>query len=157
MLRLLSILAITLLAISTGHAAEYAKGHEALEIFDAQGWKNSPTWVMVWVVFMALTFFAGLFFVRNHLIARWVVGGFIAGAILLQIAQAMGVVILSGTIAFIHIIAWSPALYQLLTKRPFLTAEKGAFKTWSGVITATIIFSFIFDIRDSIIYFQHVL
>ena len=154
--------ALLLTSSQYANAETYAKGNGALEIFDYQGLLNSPTWVIVWVFLMLLAFVAGLFFVRRERIARWVVGGFISGMIALQIIELMGVTVLSGTIALVHLLAWSPGLYLLLTQRPFLNAKllsenKGAYKTWTGIITAVILFSFIFDIRDTIIYLQHVL
>jgi hypothetical protein len=46
---------------------------------------------------------------------------------------------------------------MLLVKRPFLDAsENRAFRIWAGTMTAFIVFSFVFDIRDAIIYISHV-
>jgi hypothetical protein len=134
---------------------DVAHGHGALEIFDAAGQANTPQWVMIWIYFMAASFVAGLLFVKNHLIARWVVGGFVLGIMCTTaLGKAFGLPPISGFIATIHIIFWSPALYQLLTKRPFLE-ERTAFSIWSGIITLVILFSFVFDIRDSFIYLTH--
>jgi hypothetical protein len=131
---------------------DVAHGHGALEIFDATGQANTPQWVMIWIYFMAASFAAGLFFVKNHSIARWVVGGFVLGIVCMTIlGKVLGLPPISGYIATIHILFWSPGLYQLLTKRPFL-GEQGAFSIWSGIITFVILFSFVFDIRDAFIY-----
>ena len=152
---------IILITVSMGDADaanEYTKGHGALEVFDSEGMAASPTWVKLWIAFMAATFFAGLFFVRNHPIARWVVGGFVVGFIITSLAPKLGFIVLSGFIACIHIICWSPALYQLLTKHPFLASGdmRSAFTIWSGVMTFVILFSFIFDFRDAYIYLAHI-
>jgi len=131
---------------------DVAHGHGALEIFDAAGQANTPQWVMIWIYFMAASFAAGLFFVKNHSIARWVVGGFVLGIVCMTIlGKVLGLPPISGYIATIHILFWSPGLYQLLTKRPFL-GEQSAFSIWSGIITFVILFSFVFDIRDAFIY-----
>ncbi len=140
-----------------GLAQDYSHGHQALEIFDAQGMANTPTWVQIWVGFMGLCFTAGLLFVRNHVIARWVVGCFVVGAVfMLAVAPLFGIVRLSGFVALCHLIFWSPALYQLLRHRPF-QHRRSLFTTWSIVMTGVILFSFIFDIRDAFIYLRHVL
>lgn len=134
---------------------DYQHGHGALQLFDSEGMDNTPQWVMIWIMFMAFTFFCGLLFVKNHPIARWVVGCFVAGVVISTLANSvLGVPQLSGFIALIHIIFWSPALFQLLTKRPFL-GTLSAFTVWSGVMTLVILFSFIFDIRDASLYLMH--
>lgn len=153
---LLTLLALCLFASGLASADEYTHGNGALQIFDKQGMDNSPRWVIVWVMFMLATFATGLFFVWKHPIARWVVGGFILGfALSGPIANVLNVnPMLSGYIALVHIVFWSPGLYQLLTKRPFI-GKRGAFAIWSGVITAVILFSFIFDFRDAFIFLKH--
>lgn len=136
---------------------DYTHGHGALQIFDQQGMENAPQWVMIWIMFMAGSFFASLFFVKNHPIARWVAGCFVVGIVVMELAvRVFNVIPLSGFIALIHIVCWSPALFQLLMKRPFL-GRRSAFTIWSGIITFVICFSFVFDVRDAFIYLKHLL
>ena len=138
-------------------AEQYEHGHQALQLFDEQGIANSPAWVRNWILFMGLSFIAGVFFIKEHVIARWVLGGFVLGIIFsMGIAPLLGIPPLSGFIALCHIIFWGPALYHLLSQRPFLQ-EISAFSIWSGVMMAVILFSFIFDIRDAVIYLHHIL
>ncbi len=152
---LLSLLTLLLIALipTLGLAQDnYEHGNGALQIFDAQGMANSPKWVMVWVYFMLISFAASLFFVKNHVEARWVAGGFVVGAILITLAtRLIGLPPLSGLIALMHLIAWTPALIVLLKRRPF-TGPLTAFSIWAGVMTFVILFSFIFDIRDAAIF-----
>ena len=146
-----------MLSVSTLSAQEIEHGHQAMQIFDKQGFDNSPQWVQIWIACMMASFLAGLFFVKNHVIARWVVVGFIAGMTFGAVAgNVFGVPNHSGFIALVHLVFWTPALVQLLAKRPFL-GQRSAFTIWSGVITAVICFSFIFDIRDAFIYLTHLL
>ncbi len=155
-LRLLLTISLLAPAIVYGQN-EYAHGHGALEIFDAKGMQQTPTWVMAWIMFMAATFVVGLIFAWKHTVARWVVGGFIVGMIAAElIGRAFAIPPLSGYIALIHVIFWSPALYQLLKKRPFL-GPTTPFSIWSGVMTFVILFSFVFDIRDAFIFLRHIL
>ena len=153
----LALLALLIAAPLTALSQEYAVGHEALEIWNMDAMENTPSWVKIWLMIMMANFAFGLFFVWKHPIARWVVGGFIVSILIAEaVPPSLGMVALSGFIALMHVICWSPALYQLLTKRPFL-GPLSPFSIWSGLITAVIIFSFVFDIRDSVIYLNHVL
>ncbi len=130
----------------------YEHGHGAMQIFDEQGMANTPRWVMIWVYFMMVSFAASLLFVKNHLEARWVAGCFIVGVIMMMVAtKALGIPPLSGFIALVHVIAWTPALIVLLKRRPFL-APLSAYSAWTAVMTFVIIFSFVFDIRDASIF-----
>ena len=159
---------ITLMSATGAGAEEYAKGHGALEVFDPEGIANSPQWVQIWIFYIMLPAFAlGLLFVWTKPIARWVVGGILASLFLGELPfAALGLPYLSGAIALAHIVCWSPALYFLLTQRPFLTASepaesrfvglyRGAYRAWTGLITFVILFSFVFDIRDAAIYIDH--
>ena len=143
--------------IAAAQSAGYSAGHQALQIWNEEAMTNMPDWVRVWLMIMGLSFALGLLFVRRHPIARWVIGGFIAALLISGwLAPMLGITILSGFVALIHVICWSPALYLLLTKKPFL-AQRSAFSLWSGLITAVILFSFIFDIKDAVIYLNHML
>lgn len=153
--RILLVALFAIVSIADAYGVDYPKGHQALEIFDAEGMKAAPQWVMIWIMIMLASFAAGLLFVWRQAVARWVVGGFIAGMIALSISDQLGVIQLSGFIALIHLIFWSPALYQLLKKRPFFAERVTPFSIWSGWITAVILFSFVFDIRDTAIYLNH--
>ena len=154
---LLSLVASVFAQAELPTAQTYELGHGALEVFNGDAMAHTPQWVQIWILFMVASFAVGLFFVRRHPLARWAVGGFLAGMVLSAVlTSCLGLASLSGLIASAHVICWSPALYQLLTKRPFL-GERSAFSIWSGVITLVIIFSFIFDVRDAAIYLNHML
>ena len=149
---------IALVATSVLGADEYAKGHGALEVFDDEGMAVAPLWVQLWVAFMLLNFAIGLVFAWKHPIARWTSGGIILSMTTSTVIfQALGLPFLSGSIAIMHIVCWTPALVLLLMQRPFMDPEAGLpFRLWSGTITGVIIFSFVFDIRDAAIYINHV-
>ena len=156
--RWLLIVFVTIFFGLEAYGADYPRGHQALEIFDSEGMQAAPRWVMVWIVIMLASFAASLLFVWRHTVARWVLGCFVAGMIALAISdKLLGVAQLSGFIALIHLVFWSPALYQLLTKRPFLAEKMTSFSVWSGWMAAVILFSFVFDIRDATIYLNHLL
>lgn len=130
----------------------------ALQVFDRAALAAAPLWVQIWLPFMMATFLVGLiFFAWKKPIARWAAGGFLfALATGHLVFGALGLPMLSGSIAIWHLVCWSPALVMLLVQRPFLDANEGRwFRIWSAVVTAVIIFSFVFDIRDAWIYIEH--
>ncbi len=137
-------------------AQTYEPGHGALQVWDAEGQANTPRWVQIWILIMLASFALGLIFVWWRVEARWAVGGIITS---IAVGRILGsqtdIVILSGLVALLHLIFWSPALYMLLTRRPFLK-ERSAYALWSGWITLVILFSFVFDIRDAAIYLDHI-
>ncbi|MDF1741341.1 MAG: hypothetical protein P1U86_19430 [Verrucomicrobiales bacterium] len=154
-------LAIILAALLSGNAfgAEaYPKGAGALEVFDGEAMSALPLPAKLWLKFMMLTFAAGLiFFAWKKPIARWAAGGMIVSmATCAPVFTALGLPVLSGSIAIWHIVCWSPALVLLLTKRPFLKSNEGLpYRTWSVIMTGVILISFIFDFRDAAIYIHH--
>lgn len=156
--QLTSLLILYFIISLSVYATEYQKGYRALEIFDVEGMEATPLWVMIWIVVSTACFLAGLLFVRRHIIARWIVGGYIAGFMTLIFSSVFDLVQLklAGFNALIHVVFWSPSLYLLLTKRPFFSREVSAFSIWSGVITIVMLFSFIFDIPYTFIYLKHV-
>ncbi|MFS1522900.1 hypothetical protein ACL7TT_02100 [Microbulbifer sp. 2304DJ12-6] len=137
---------------------QYIAGHGALEVFNAHGFMQTPTWVQIWVCFLAITFLVGFYFAWKHPLARWTSGGFILSAAGGSMAFALlRLPFLGGSIALMHILCWLPGLILLLIHRPFLnTNEPAGFRIWAGTITGVILFSFIFDIRDAVIYIDHI-
>ncbi len=152
----LSVHCLIWLSAATAYAQDYPSGHQALQIWNAEGRANAPEWVQTWLRIMMATFLVGVLFVWHRVEARWVVGGVVLG---LLTSRGLGaytdIVMLSGLVAIIHLIFWSPGLYMLLTRRPFL-GERSAYATWSGAATLVILFSFFFDLRDAVIYLDHV-
>ncbi|MEM9669294.1 MAG: hypothetical protein AAF950_10255 [Pseudomonadota bacterium] len=153
---LAAITMILLAASATASAQEYTHGNGALELFDNEGVANSPAWVRAWVFIMLGAFALGLLFVWKRLEARVVVGGFILGIVSMILLQsAFGIPPLSGFIALMHLIFWTPGLILLLQRRTFLS-ERSLYGAWTGLMTFVILFSFVFDIRDAAIYLDHI-
>ena len=146
-------------AATAAFGQSYTPGHQALELWGADGIAASPLWVQYWLNVMMVTFVIGLLFaiIRQRLEAIVLSAG-----VLLSVfggrflADQMGWTYLSGYVALAHLVCWSPALYLLLTRRPFLR-ERSLYAAWSALATAVVLFSFVFDIRDTAIYLDHVL
>ncbi len=149
-------LAITGLLITTVSLAQsYESGHQALQVWNSEGMANTPTVIKIWLYFMLVTFAAGLLFVRKHIEARVVVVGVIVALLITKwFAPMLGIVVLSGFVALVHLICWSPALFLLLKRRIFIK-QRSFYALWCGWVTVVIIISFVFDIRDAAIYVMH--
>ena len=96
-------------------------------------------------------------FVKNHVEARWLTGGFVAGILFSKLVlPEFDVVPLSGLSSLVHVVFWTPALVLLFKNRPF-TKGLSVYNLWAGLATACILFSFVFDIKDAFIYVAHIL
>ena len=156
--KIIILSALAGLFASGAFAQEVAHGNGALEIFDQEGIANSPAWVRAWVGFMLATFVVGLIFAFIRPEARFVMAPIILGfAVLIILSAGFGYAFpeVSGFIALLHLIFWTPTLIMLLRNRWFLK-ESTWFGRWTGVLTFVILFSFIFDIRDAAIYLDHI-
>lgn len=159
MKRTIAIAVFCLLSlIPEAQAREYESGYRALEVFDAAGWESMPLWVKAWTVSSTLCFALGFCFVRRHPVARWVMAGWATALFALVVLGELesDLFRLAGLNALAHCVFWSPALVQLLSRRPFLVKEPTPFSIWSGGITAIMLFSFVFDIPYSLTYLRHV-
>ena len=163
-MKIQSILALTGGGLATlfwsaaARAEDYPSGIGPLEVFDQAAMMAMPVWVQIWLTFLLLTFLVGLvFFAWRKPIARWAAGGFIVSVIAGNlIFPALGLPVLSGAISIMHVVGWTPALILLLMRRPFLNRQEGtAYRLWSAILTGVILFSFVFDIPDSLIYIRH--
>lgn len=158
-----SLMSIALLLFypNSGWAVEsqYSVGHGALDVFNKDGFLTTPLWVQVWVVLLISTFVMGFYFAWKHPLARWAVGGFILSMTMGHtVFELLNLPFLGGSIAIMHLVCWSPMLFLLLLKRPYLNVNESiGFRVWSGLMTAVLIFSFVFDIRDAAIYLSHAL
>ena len=137
---------------------QYSVGHGALDVFNKDGFLSTPVWVQAWLVILISTFIASTYFAWKHALARWATGGFILSMTMGHtVFGLLGLPFLGGSIAIMHLVCWSPTLFFLLLKRPFFNNnEQVSFRIWSGSMTGVLIFSFVFDIRDTAIYISHV-
>ena len=149
---------LTLSSFALGLDPQYSVGHGALDIFNQEGFLATPRWVQIWILILIGTFIVGFYFAWKHSIARWTVGGFIFSMTMGHtVFGFFNLPFLGGSIAIMHLVCWSPALLILLIKRPYFNRnERMSFRAWSGLMTSVLIFSFVFDIKDAVIYISHI-
>ncbi|NIB41584.1 hypothetical protein HBA55_18415 [Pseudomaricurvus alkylphenolicus] len=137
-------------------AAEPESVNHALRVWDDSARAGVPPLLKGWLIFMKVVILWSLCFVFTRGVSRWVVGGVLADQLLGSwIAQTLELEALVGYSSLMHLIFWTPALIVLLIKRPFMT-ERNIYGVWSGAVTFTFLVSFLFDIRDSVIYLDHI-
>jgi len=106
---------------------------------------------------MTVFLLSSFLFVYKRVEARWIAGGVVLMLLFSRlIVPALEIPFLEGLASLTHVVLWSPGLYFLLTRRPFLK-ELSFYSVWAGCMTAIILISFIFDIPDSIVYLTHIL
>lgn len=132
-------------------------GYKALQVWDEAAMANAPTALKIWLWFMMAVFAVGLLFIFRHRPARWLIGGFVAMALVaVFLVPAMGLAMFTGLAALLHVIFWTPGLYLLLREAAFLKGLS-VYGVWAGVMALVILISFIFDVRDAAIYLDHMM
>jgi len=92
----------------------------------------------------------------KHVEARWAAGGFLAGVFnTFWVIPYLPIISLGGMYAVMHFILWTPGLYLLLKNRPFMQGWS-LYAVWSGLMTLAFLFSYIFDIRDTLVYLPYI-
>jgi len=125
-------------------------------VMGGAGLASSPLWVQYFLKFLLVMGLTGLFFMPKHVEARWAAGGVLMGMFdTFFVVPYLPIVSLGGMYAVLHFLLWTPGLYLLLKHRPFM-AGLNPFAIWSGILTLMILFSFIFDVRDSLVYIPYV-
>lgn len=109
---------------------------------------SSPA-VQLWINWMGIVFMASILFVWKHKSARMALG-----AMLLTLPLAFFIYNMSGSIHLIgiaHMVFWGPLTYYLISHEIRTPAFniKSTYNIWLVLLTATIIISLIFDVRDT--------
>ncbi|MGD1934956.1 MAG: hypothetical protein ACFB0Z_10725 [Candidatus Phaeomarinobacter sp.] len=105
----LVILAVTVIPVSEA-AASYA-----LEAWNMDTRRGLPIGLQVWLLGVLLpTFLASVFFVKEHVAARWVLGGFFCSHLWLTIVEVTGAfTVQGGLVSLGRIVFWSTAIYAM--------------------------------------------
>ena len=110
-----------------------------------------PKAVQYWMNWMLIIFFASLAFVYKYKAARYVLGAF-----LLTIPIGFLLFHLTGNIHLLgiaHVFVWAPLL-AFLYKSEFKSGAvnlKSVYGIWLQLLSATIVISLLFDIRDIVL------
>lgn len=148
---MLMLIAIAALLVSPQVAAV-----EALEEWNVASRDVLATPVKVWLGLMMLTNISAIGFLKNHVAARWVFAGFVISHGLVILMSAQGMSVLAGQVSLFHIIFWTPGMVMLLRCRNEIQYPK-AYSIWATLSLIFYFGSMIFDVRDALIYIQHLM
>ena len=139
--------------VFTATLVSEASASYALEEWNMETRLSLPRYLQVWLLGALLpTHLASVFFVRNHMAARWVLGGFFLSHLWLTIVEVTGAfTVHGGLVSLGHIIFWSPAIYALYRYRPEIKFPS-AYGFWACVMLFIYGVSMIFDFRDAVIW-----
>lgn len=128
----------------------------ATEEWDAAARAALPVHIKVWLGAMMLTNIAAIGFLKNHVAARWVFGGFVVSHGLVMAMWAMGQTILAGQVSLFHIIFWTPGAIMLLRRRCEIQYPS-AYAIWATLSLIFYFGSMLVDVRDATLFIQHAL
>ena len=128
----------------------------ATEEWDAAARAALPVHIKVWLGAMMLTNIAAIGFLKNHVAARWVFGGFVVSHGLVMVMWAMGQTVLAGQVSLFHIIFWTPGAIMLLRRRSEIQYPS-AYAIWATLSLIFYFVSLVVDVRDAVLFIQHVL
>ncbi len=137
----------------TAMSVAQAEASYALEAWNMETRLTLPIWLGVWLLGVLLPAnLASVFFVRNHVAARWVLGGFFCSHLWLTIVEVTDAfVVQGGLVSLGHIVFWSPAIYALYHYRSEIKLPS-AYGIWACVMFVVYGVSMIFDVRDAAIW-----
>ncbi|MEM9572143.1 MAG: hypothetical protein AAF996_11795 [Pseudomonadota bacterium] len=128
----------------------------ATEEWDAAARAALPVHIKVWLGAMMLTNIAAIGFLKNHVAARWVFGGFVVSHGLVMVMWAMGQTVLAGQVSLFHIIFWTPGAIMLLRQRSEVQYPS-AYAIWATLSLIFYFGSMVVDVRDAVLFIQHAL
>ena len=127
----------------------------ALEEWNTEARDALPIYIKVWLGLMMLNNLATLFFVKNHVAARWVFAGFFVSHAVVMVMWSRDIPVLAGQVSLFHIVCWTPGFFWLIRKRDEIKFPS-AYAVWATLACLFYIGSMIFDIRDATTYLRHV-
>jgi len=129
----------------------------ALETWDAAARDALPKSIKIWLVLMMINNVAAIAFLKNHVAARWVFGGFLISHLIVILGfWKTGTPILAGQVSLFHFLFWTPGIYMLWRKRSEIKWIT-PYAVWASLVVIFYLGSMTIDIKDSLVYLSHVI
>ena len=142
----LALVAIAIMII-TAPTAPYA-----LQDWNMEPRPSLPTHMKVWLGFMLLANLSSIAFVRRHVAARFVLGGWVVGHLWIGAIEGFGLFTpTGGFVSLGHLVFWAPAIWALYHYRHEIKLPS-AYSIWACLMSFVYAVSLVFDIRDSAIW-----
>ena len=127
----------------------------ALDVWDMSARDALPGHVKIWLMLMMLNNLAAIAFLKNHVAARWVFGGFVISHLLVMVGfWKTGTPILAGQVSLFHIIFWTPGLYILWQKREEIKWVT-PYAIWASLAILVYLGSMTIDVKDTVTFLRH--
>lgn len=132
--------------------APEASATYALEDWNMEARRALPLHMKLWLGAMMIANLSSLFFFKNHVAARWVLGALIVSHVWIAVLEATGLyTVQGGQVAIGHIVVWAPAIYALYRYREEIKLPS-AYGVWACAMLFFYGVSLIFDFRDAFIW-----
>ena len=127
----------------------------ALDSWDTAARDALPGHVKIWLMLMMLNNLAAIAFLKNHVAARWIFGGFVLSHLLVILGfWKTGTSILAGQVSLFHIIFWTPGIYMLWRKREEIKWVT-PYAVWACLAIIFYLGSMTVDVKDAVIFLRH--
>jgi hypothetical protein len=127
----------------------------SLEVWDNAARTSLPVWLMAWLGLLVVTFLGSLAFVRHHVAARWVLGGFVLSHGIVAIIEGGGLATMrNGLVSVTHVLGWTLSAVALIGALPS-TDPRTPYGFWCRALLAIIAIAFVFDVRDAALYLYY--
>ncbi|MEP3421460.1 MAG: hypothetical protein ABJN35_06985 [Erythrobacter sp.] len=116
---------------------------------------NLPLYVKIWLGLMMANNIAAIFFLKNHVAARWVFAGFVVSHLLVAVGfWGTGTPVFAGQVSLFHVIFWTPGMIALWRHRDDIKWPS-AFAVWATLVCVFYFASMMIDVPDAITYLAH--
>lgn len=110
-----------------------------------------PLHVKIWLGLMMLNNISAMFFLKNHVPARWVFAGFVVSHGIVMAMWSQAIPVLAGQVSLFHIIFWTPGAFFVL--RSMRDVKWGTpYSIWGTLVLVFYTGSMIVDFREAGIY-----
>lgn len=116
---------------------------------------NLPLYVKIWLGLMMANNLAAIFFLKNHVAARWVFAGFVVSHLIVVVGYwGTSTPIYAGQVSLFHIIFWTPGLVMIWRYRDEITWIS-PYAIWAMLVCLFYFGSMTVDIMDAAAFVHH--
>ena len=128
---------------------------QALWAWDNNARLSLPKRLLLWLALLVSTCLSSVFFLRDHIPARLLLGGFVASHVLVFCLPSLRLFVMRrGFVSLMHLLCWSPGWIAVIADVE--GRRSGApYQIWSYLLMVVVFLSFLFDFRDAATYLYY--
>ena len=124
-------------------------------LWDNQARLGLSKGMYVWLAMLVATCLSSVFFVRDHVPARWVLGGFILShVIVFAVPPILKLTLRIGHVGLLHLLCWSPGGLLVIVDITASDIIDWCYTAWGSMLMIVVLISFYFDARDGFGYLK---